>query len=371
MGTLSEVGLATLETSLFDSGFDASWEIDIFGGIRRSIEASDANVEVAVETRRDVLLSVIAEVSRNYIELRGAQRRLAVAKNNTNIQLATLTLVGNKFKAGIVAEIDATRAAAQLTTTQARIPPFRAEIVGAAHRLAVLTGKQPRALLSTLLGTKPVPNPPNLVPTGLPSELLRRRPDVRRAERHLAVASARIGQASADLYPRFFLVGLAGLESISAADLFAGSSRAWSLGPSIRWPVFQGGRIRANIAAAQAQFDSAYAHFQQSMLVATEDVETTLVGFSEQQNQVEMLTLAERESLRSVELAHVLYDKGLKDFLTVLNAERMLTEVRDRLVQSETTEVLQFIKLYKALGGGWQAYEEIDKAAHSSKPSTS
>ena len=354
--TLSNAGLAKVESNLFDVGFDASWELDIFGGIQRSIEASDADVDVVLESQHSVVLSVIAEVARNYIELRGNQRRLDIVKNSASIQSATFDLVRRKMNAGLAAEIDTSRAAAQLATTTARIPPIQATIKAAAHRLAVLTGRHPTALVKRLLEPQRLSTPPNVIPIGLPSELLRRRPDVRQAERQLAAASARVGQATADLYPRFFLVGFAGLESISAGDLFTASSRAWSLGPTIRWPVFQGGRIRANIAANEARFESAYARFQQAVLLATEDVETTLVRFSQQHKQVDSLKSAERHSQRAVELAQVLYDKGLKDFLTVLDAERVLTEVRDNLIQSETSVMLQLIQLYKALGGGWQGY---------------
>lgn len=356
--TLSDSGLAKLETHFFEAGFDAAWEIDVFGGIRRSVQAAEARIEATIELRRDVLLSVIAEVARNYTELRGAQRRLAVAQRNIRIQSETRTLVRNKFKTGLAPEIDVTRAKAQLETTRARVPPLRAEIRGAAHRLAVLTGRQPHALLETLLATKPIPNPPDLVPVGLPSELLRRRPDVRFAERQLAAATAEIGVATANLYPRFFLTGAAGLESISFADLFSASSRAWSLGPTIRWPVFQGGRIRAGIEAAKAQRERAYARFQQAVLIALEDVETSLIDYAEEQLQRQELAAATKASSRSVELAKILYDKGLDDFLTVLDAERTLTELEDRLVQSETGAVVRLIALYKALGGGWQRYAQ-------------
>jgi len=358
IGTLSDLGFADKQGDLYQAGFDAFWEIDIFGGTRRSVEAATARLEAAVENRRDILISVIAEVARNYIELRGAQRGLAVSENNIRIQTDTLKLVENKYKAGLSSELDVARARAQLESTKASVPPIRASIRASAYRIAVLLGKEPRALLEELLATKPIPVTPDVVPVGLQSDLLLRRPDIRRVERELKAANADIGVATAELFPRFFITGGAGLESVSFADFFKASSSIWSIGPSVPWPVFQGGRIRSNIKATEARESAELARYKQTVLLALEEVESSLVRYAEQELERRSLSEAVEASQKAVDLAEVVYDKGLADFLTVLDAERTLTDFEDRLVRSETDLVINLISLYKALGGGWQAFED-------------
>lgn len=355
LGKLNDLGFADVETSLYQVGFDAQWEIDIFGGTRRSVESADAQLGATAEVQHDILLTVVAEVARNYTELRGAQRRLEIAEKNIRIQSDTLLLVSNKNRVGIVPELDVQQARTQLKTSESRVPGLRASIQSAAFRLAVLTGRQPSALLDELLVSRPIPAPPDMVPVGLPSELLRRRPDIRQAERKLHAATADIGVVTADLYPRFFLTGAAGFESVSFSDLFDAKSGVFSIGPSIRWPLFQGGRIRSNIHASEARRDASYAQFQHTVLIAVEDVERSLIRYAEEQLEQKSLSQAVTAGQRTVELASVLYDKGLVDFLTVLDAERTLRDVEDQLVLSETAVTLNVIALYKALGGGWNA----------------
>jgi len=223
IGTLSDLGFADEQGDLYQAGFDAFWEIDIFGGTRRSVEAATARLEAAVENRRDVLISVIAEVARNYIELRGAQRGLEVAEKNIRIQTDTLKLVENKFKTGLSSELDVARARVQLESTKASVPPIRTSIRASAYRISVLLGQEPRVLLEELIVTKPIPGTPDIVPVGLQSDLLLRRPDIRSVERQLKAATADIGVATADLFPRFFITGAVGLESVSFTDFFKGS----------------------------------------------------------------------------------------------------------------------------------------------------
>lgn len=352
---LSESGAG--EGDLFEAAFDASWEIDVFGGIRRTTESAAARLEVAGNARRDTLLSVVSEVARNYAELRGAQRRLELAEKNIRIQSETLELVANKFKTGLAPELDVQRAKTQMKTTQSRVPGLRAAIHTAAFRIAVLTGRPPTALLDELAQPQPIPAPPEIVPVGLPSELLLRRPDVRRAERQLHAATADTGAATAELYPRFFLTGAAGLQSVSFTDFFDSASRTWTVGPAIHWPIFQGGRIRANISASEARRDAAYQRFRQVVLSALEDVERSLVDYAEEQLERRELEAAVQASTRAVQLASILYEKGLSDFLTVLDAERTLRDVEDQLAVSETSATVNVIRLYKALGGGWEAFE--------------
>lgn len=356
-GVLGSTGVGRIDDDLFELAFDASWEVDVFGGVRRSNEAAGARVEAAVESRRDALLSIVSEVARNYAELRGAQRRLELARRNLRIQTDTLRLVEDKQDAGLAPELDVQRARTQLKITRSRLPDLRAAIHASALRIAVLTGRRPAELLDELAAPRPVPAPPEIVPVGLPSELLLRRPDVRRAERELHAATADIGVATAELYPRFFLSGIAGVESVSFTDAFSAASRSWSIGPRIRWPIFQGGRLRANVSASEARRDAAYARFQQAVLIALEEVERALVDYAEAQLERRELEAAVETSARAVELASVLYEQGLTDFLTVLDAERTLRDVEDRLAASEKHATVEVIRLYKALGGGWEVFE--------------
>ncbi|MEM7008653.1 MAG: TolC family protein [Thermodesulfobacteriota bacterium] len=362
IGTLSDLGFADDQGDLYQAGFDAFWEIDIFGGTRRSVEAANARVEAAVENRRDVLISVISEVARNYVELRGAQKGLTVSEKNIRIQTDTLNLVENKYKAGLSSELDVARARAQLESTRSTLPPIRASIRASAYRIAVLLGRRPGALLDELLKTKPIPSTPDIVPIGLPSDLLLRRADLRRVESELMAATADIGVATSDLFPKFFITGAAGLESVSFSDFFDASSGVWSIGPSVSWPIFQGGRIRSNIKVAEAVNDAELSRYQQTILLALEEVESSLVRYAEEELRRRSLNESAKSSQKAVNLAEVVYEKGLADFLTVLDAERTLTEVEDRLVRSETELVVNLIALYKALGGGWESFEEDNLA---------
>ena len=357
-GSLARAGLVPVQSDSYQTGFDASWEIDIFGGKRRQVEAAKSRVQAAEEVRRDVLVTLLAEVARNYTELRGAQQRLEVAEKNVRIQSDTLELVENKFTAGLVREIDVAQASAQLGQTRAILPEFEAAIYASAHRLAVLVGEAPTSLLTELLESKPLPPRPGLVPVGVPSELLRRRPDIRRAERELAAATADIGVAVADLYPRFFLSGGAGFEGGAVNKLFQAASGTWLFGPRIHLPIFQGGRIRARIKASKARTEQALTLYEQKVLLALEEVETSLVRYRQKIEAYNRLVESQQASRRAVELSRTLYDLGLTDFLGVLDPERVLTDVDDRVARSETQVLMLVISLFKALGGGWEEFPE-------------
>jgi NodT family efflux transporter outer membrane factor (OMF) lipoprotein len=348
------ISRVNFEQNFFQAGFDASWEIDVFGGRRREVQAASARAQSSVENYRDVMVSVIAEIARNYVELRGAQRQLAIAEKNRDIQEETLSLVKIRQDSKITSDLEVEQARAQLERTRGSIPPLEASIRGSAYQLAVLTGQPPNSLLNELLTTSPIPNPPDIVPVGLPSDLLLRRPDLRRAENDLRAATADIGASTADLYPRFYLTGFAEPESAKFVDLFRANSFAWSIGPTISWPVFQGGRIRSNIAATEARRDEALARYRQAVLTAMQDVETSLVGYAEHQVERERLALSVQSQSRAVELARERFETGIKDFLTVLDAERQLRDVENSLALSETQVLVNLISLYKALGGGWQ-----------------
>jgi NodT family efflux transporter outer membrane factor (OMF) lipoprotein len=358
------------EQDLYQVGFDANWELDVFGRVRRSIEAAEADSAAAIEDRRDTLVTLLAEVARNYVELRSFQRRLVIAKDNLKSQQDTLDLTRAKFKAQIISELDVSRSEAQVASTASQIPSLESQRNQAAHRLAVLLGQHPRALLEELVAPQAsaaIPSGPPDVPPGIPSEVLRRRPDVRRSERELAAATARVGVATADLFPRFSLTGSLGLQSQSFSDLGEYSSRFYSIGPSVSWPIFDAGRIRSNINVQSARQEQALVRYQQSVLTALEDVENALIGYGKEQQKREQLKRAADANRRSVEMARQLYERGLTAFLDVLEAQRNLFISEDALVQSEANVSTNLVALYKALGGGW---EEATAATTQTAPTT-
>ena len=355
---LAEAGLTDLdgERTFYELG--ASWEIDVFGGVRRAREAADARLEASVEGRRGVLLGVIAEVVRNHSEWQGAERRRALAEKNLALAEQTLARVEARHRAGLASGLDAARARAEVAATAALVPPLRAASHAAHQRLATLTGGALRNEDSpSHLTATPWSELPALVPTGLPSDLLRRRPDVRSAERRLAAASAEIGVRTADQYPRFFLTGGRGGSSSRFTDLFESASRTWRLGPRFSWPIYQGGRLEAGVDAARSGYAAVESEYRQTVLRAIEEVEVALVRYAERELQRRALAEAVDAGRRASTLARALYDQGLSDYLPVLDAERSLTDLEDRLTASETGVVTRLVALYAALGGGWQVFE--------------
>jgi multidrug efflux system outer membrane protein len=339
---------------LFRAGFDASWEVDIFGGVRRRVEAADANVGASVEERRNALVTLLGDVARNYIEVRGFQRRLTVALSNLRAQQETLDLTKVRFEAGLSSDFEVAQAEGQVNTTAAQIPALESALKGSVHRLDVLLGQRPGALWLELSNEAPVPALPPQAHVGLPAELLRRRPDIRRAERVLASATAQIGAATADLYPRFSLMGAFGFQSVSASDLISAPSRFWSIGPAILWPVFDAGRIRANIGVRNAQQEQALILYEKTILTAFEDVENSLLNYAKEQTRYRSLVDAMTANRRAVQMANELYTRGLIDFLNVLETQRSLYASESELAQSETVMASNLVALYKALGGGWE-----------------
>lgn len=343
-----------LEHDLFKTGFDASWEIDLFGGVRRSVEAADANIEASVEDRRATLVTLLGDVAKNYIDLRGFQRRLAVARANLKSQQEILGLTKVRFQAGLASDLDVAQAEAQVATTTAQIPTLEGSLKQAAHRLGVLLGLEPGALWGELSNEAAIPSLPSEVLVGLPSELLRRRPDIRRAERQLAAATAQIGAAMADLFPKFSLTGAVGVQSISASDWLTRGSRFWSVGPTITWSIFDAGKIRANIEVRNAQQEQALTQYEKTILTALEEVENSLVNYSREQARHQYLAESVAANRRAVEMANELYIRGLQDFLNVLDTQRSLFTSENDLAQSEATMASNLVALYKALGGGWE-----------------
>lgn len=339
---------------LYSAGFDASWEIDVFGRVRRSIEAADADVAAAAESRRDVLVSLLAEVARNYVDLRSLQEQLAIAHKNVRVQQDSLELAEARAKAGIASELDSRRAESQLASTRSQIPLLEQNLRKTTNRLAVLLGQQPGALADELASSQPVPPLPPDVPVGLPSDLLRRRPDIRKAERDLAGATARIGVATSELFPKFSITAALGMSSGQFGSWGDASSRYWSFVPGFKWPVFEGGRIKSNIEVQNAREQQALIRYEKTVLLALEDVENSLVSYSREQlrtQDLEKSVAAEREA---VALANELYTKGLSDFSAVIDAQRQLYQLEIQLALSQGNKTTNLIALYKALGGGWE-----------------
>jgi multidrug efflux system outer membrane protein len=327
------------------------------------VEAAGADAQAAVESRRDVMVSLLAELARNYIEVRGLQRELAIADQNIRSQQDTVDLTRSRFTAGLSTDLDVARAEAQVATTRAAVPGLQTSLQMGIHRIGVLLGQSPAALETELTREAPIPAPPPTVPVGLPSQLLRRRPDIRRAERQLAAASARVGAATADLFPRFSLNGSLGLAAGQFTNLGRLDSAYYSIGPGVSWPIFDAGRIRSNITVQSAREEQALAQYQAAVLTSLEDVENAIVAYGQEQARHRELQNAVDANRRSVELANQLYQKGLTDFLNVLESQRSLFASEDQLVQSERNMSSDVVSLYKALGGGWEAEQSGAPAA--------
>jgi outer membrane protein, multidrug efflux system len=341
-------------TNLFQAGFDASWEIDVFGGVRRAVEAATADIAVAEENRRDVLVTLLAEVARNYLEVRGSQIRLGVAEKNIFTQQQALEIARARYEAGLSSELDVAQAQAQLSTTEAGVPVLETSLRLAIHQLGILLGQTPETLLDELLPMGPIPVGPPAIPAGLPSELLRRRPDIRQAEQELAAATARIGVATANLFPRFFLTGLVGQSSVSGSDFVQASSRYWTIGPTIDWPVFTAGRLRAQVQIQNEREQQAAIRYERTVLKALKDVEDALVAYSKEQATRDSLIQAVKANRQATEIANELYTRGLVDFLNVLVTQRAQYTTEDALAQSAQRVTSNLVALFKALGGGWE-----------------
>jgi NodT family efflux transporter outer membrane factor (OMF) lipoprotein len=340
---------------IFQVGLDASWEIDIFGGTRRNVEATTADLRAAVEDRRDVLIILVGDVGTNYFNLRGFQQQIVIARKNLEAQKKTARIIHKRFTAGFIGRLDVANADAQVATTEASIPRLESQARAAIYNLGVLLGRQPAVLEKDLAIESPIPPTPPQIPVGLPSDLMRRRPDIRRAEARLHAATARIGVATADLFPKFNLTGSVGISAAELAKLGnVSSSKFWSFSPSVTWPVFAGGRIRWNIKLQDALQEEALAFYEKAVLTALRDVETALVAYAKEQERRRALAEAVVNNRQAVDLAMKLYIAGKTDFLNVLTAERNLFVNEDALTESTRTLATNLVALYKALGGGWE-----------------
>lgn len=344
--------------NLYQAGFDASWELDIFGGVRRAVEAADRDIDAAQEDRRDVLVTLMGEVAENYVELRTFQAQMAIARRNVQAQERTLALTESRQKQGIASELDVVRARAQVATTESSIPLLETAAQRAIRRLGLLTGREPMTLWGMLAEPQELSLRPPDVPLGLPADLLRRRPDIRRAERRLASATARIGVATADLYPKLSLTGAFGLQSATSGKFFDWASRAWTIGPTLVWPVFDAGRIRSNIRVQDAQTEQALLRYESTVLASIGEVEDSLTAYRQEQLRRASQARAVDSNRQASDLSNQLYAQGLIDFLSVLQAQRDLYVTEDQLAQSARAVSSDLIALYKALGGGWEELEQ-------------
>ena len=336
-----------------DAGFDAAWELDLFGRVRRGREAARADEQAAAAEVRNAQVTVTAEVARNYFVLRGLQEQLDVATRNAENQRQTLELTRVRLDAGRGTELDRSRAEAQLKTTLASIPPLRASIATTTYRLSVLTGRLPDALSTTLAAPQPLPALPQLNAIGSPDALLRRRPDVRSVERSLAAATARVGIAVGDLFPRVTFFGSVGYNSARVGNLGDAGTDTYSYGPSISWAAFDLGRVRARIDIQKAQTQAVLAAYESTVLTALEETEGALVTYGHAQSRRATLEEAAAASSRAASLARQRFEGGLANFLDVLDAERDALSAQDSLAQSRTQTATSLIAVYKALGGGW------------------
>ena len=346
-------------------GFDATWEIDLFGHVRRSVEAARADLGAEQANYQDAQVTVAAEVARNYFELRGAQKRLSVARENLSTEHQTLELTQLLDETGRGSELDVQRSRARLKATEATIPPLEAAEKQAGYRLAVLLGARPGAL-DQELATAAVATYAKALPIGDTAELLRRRPDVRAAERQLAAATARVGVATADLFPRVNVAGFVGFLSGDVGRLFGTASdnnaRAWSIAPTVSWAAFDMGSVRARLRASEAQSDAAAANYEKVVLTALEDTENSFFAYSARQTQLKSLVEQAQASRRAAELADTQYREGVADFLVLLDAQRTQLDAEDSVAQAETAVNVSVAAIYKALGGVGQPQNEAAPA---------
>jgi len=341
------------ESKSYSAGINAVWELDLFGRIRRNVEAGRADTEASAADLRAAQVAIVGQVARTYVGMRGLQERLRIAQANADNQRETLRIVETRMRAGRGTEFDTARARAQLESTSARIPALEAGIAAAMHRLAVLTGRTPDALIARLTPQQDVPRPPGAIDPGTPGDLVRRRPDVAAAEARLHAATARIGVATADLFPRFVLSGLLGTQAINASDVFGAGSGTRYAALGIDWSFLDVGRVRARIKATDAEGDAALARYEQVVLLALQDTEDTLVRYARGLSADRHLEQAAGESARAAQLAHVQFDAGAVDLLAVLDAERTLLAAQDAFAEGRARSASDAVALYGALAGGW------------------
>ncbi len=344
---------APFDTNLFHQGFDASWEIDFFGGKRHALDAAAADVAAAEEARRETLVTLLGEIARNYGELRGAQRRLAIARENIRVESDALKLIRARVAAGLETGLELQRQTSQLAASKAKTPVLESAQQVSLYRMSVLLGEEPGTLAGELGDVKPLPATPSLVAVGLPSDLLKRRPDILRADAEIAAASARVGVARSEFFPKITLTGNAGRLGTSFSGVTLGATSFFAVGPAVRLPIFTGGRLKANLRTQQERLTQAQLAYRDTVLRAIEETEDALTTYNYEQERRNTVRAAAQALMEATRLSTDLYTRGLSDFLAVLDAERRQLAMEDELAQSEIAVFIDLVSLYKALAGGW------------------
>jgi NodT family efflux transporter outer membrane factor (OMF) lipoprotein len=342
------------EYDYYTIGGTASWEIDAWGRVRRSVESASASLNASLENYRDILVLLESQVAGLYVDIRTTQKQIRLTEENVNSQRSTMQLTVDRFDAGLAADLDVRRAELNLAITEAALPALYTRHEQLLNSLSVLLGEMPGSLLPRIGNTGVIPVMEAPVYAGLPAELLRQRPDIRAAERNVAAQNARIGVATSEWYPRFQLIGDLRLESTDYDNLFEGSSLAYAFGPQVRWNLFNGGRIRNQVRAEQARTDQTVLIYEKTVLTAVQEVETSMVGYAQEQDRSKILERAVKAAAISVDQTQTLYKSGLTDFQNVLNMERDLFQQENALAASEGKIALSLIDLFRSLGGGWQ-----------------
>ena len=344
---------------VYEAGFDATWEIDLWGRVRRAVESADANVSAGTEGFHDAELTIVAEVTRAYLELMGIRDQLRIARDDVASGADELELTGFRVRGGLVSELDLSVQKAQVSTVRAQIPVLEHQEAALQNALALLVGADPDALKSELAAHPSPPAVPKIAQTGVPSELARRRPDIRRAEAELHAATAEIGVAVADLYPRISLTGSFAQQSLDASDFAEWGARQWVVGPSISLPIFQGGRLRSVVELRKLQQQEAAVNYQRTVLNAWHEIENALGAYAAEQRRNRELAEVVTASRDAYEIAHVRYEHGLVNYLVDLDAHRTLLQAERAYSESNTQIGVQLVALYKALGGGWSGEEGV------------
>ena len=339
---------------LFQGGFDASWELDLWGRVRREVENANAQAEASEEARRQTLVTSLAELARDYVQLRGLQETERITRNNLATAQQSVRLTDERFRGGMATELDVANARAQADATSANLPQLQQQEAQLINAISLLLGEAPGALAAELEPAKPVPPVPPHVPIGLPSELARRRPDIRQAEANLHAAVANIGVAQADFYPRITLSGSFALQATEVRNLFGWDAATYSFGPNLSIPIFEGGRLSRTLELRQQQQQEAALNYQKTVLQAFHDVDNALIAYRAEQLRRDQLAAQVADSRRALGLATDRFKQGVSDYLEVLTAQRTVLAAEQSLADSTTTISTNLVALYKALGGGWE-----------------
>lgn len=338
----------------WSTGFDATWEIDIFGRVRNTIDAADADIDAAGARYNELLVTLLGDVAGSYVRIRTLQQRVKFATENLRIQEESLRIAQARFDAGAVSELDVAQARSNLERTRAAIPLLRRETQRSANRLCVLMAESPWRIERDLESEPTEPTTPEQIAVGLPMDLVRQRPDIQRAERELAAQASRVGIAVADLYPRLSMIGVFTVDSSEMRTWFTGHSIAYRAGPAFRWNLLDFGRARGNVAVQQARWDATAARYEQTVLLAVEEVESALASLLEDRRATEALDQAVKAARNASQVAQRQYTEGAINFQTLLDAQRFQTELEDRYAETRGEQLLSLVALYKSLGGGWR-----------------